>query len=467
MLPPVDCVGSVCSNDAIFFFGIDQNASVVVYNSYKPLIKQSSLLNAIAWNLSTNKLLFAGDNGIFVADEYAPLLKIHSSKNNNNVSCISTNDRWYAYAISNYMNVVAYNDEQLVSSFKSDQEFTAVKLMNNRYLIAGDSSGGLMIHNCHSHLLSTNFKSKDYIQGQSSINCIDVCTNRMNWFTMCNDSRYTYVFDIAREKMIYAAGNHTSPVNECSFNPIQPSLIVSCGLDKRIILHDLRVNEHEQQMKNRVLSITAAVPLNCIQYLPMSEKYVLCCSTNGYIYVYDLRRSLKPVFVNNEIKHESQKCRCIIDLSIHPTLKYSEMHQKLNLNVNQSKSVDESISNFNELSSISSAVAQLPNYMKQKFGIVDISNAFNDENINENKNKTSVKKLMIEKSTKAEMNESVIRKIIAEEIEKSEIRMMSKISHMMGQMHSDLIQQFVTNEMSFETTAQQILKELQMMQNNK
>merc|ERR1712046_4264 len=54
--------------------------------------------------------------------------------------------------------------------------------------------------------------------------------------------------------------------------------------------------------------------------------------------------------------------------------------------------------------------------------------------------------------------EDRFRSIVKEEVEKSEKRLEEKISGMMSQMHSDLVEQFITNDLSTEKNIEKLFQ---------
>ena len=292
------------------------------------------------------------------------------------------------YASDNSLVCIDWNTKCQVSSFTNhSNNFNAITFVANRYLIGGDTQGGIIIHNCNSHLLSCHF---DKYIGMSGINCINNCKHRINWFISCNDNGYLYLFDITREKIIYQnnfnsanqnlintdtnnnsgsflnisgfssinsnnnnsnnnnnnisfntnrnnysfSSNITSSVlNECCFNPVQSSLIVTCGLNKYLMVHDINTQKI-------IYNIETKSPLSCVSYLPTSDYYIMACSCNGDLYLYDTRKlssNLNSSSFNSELTSSLSSAsalissietgNCILGLSIHNCLQYSEILQ--------------------------------------------------------------------------------------------------------------------------------------------
>eukprot|EP01084_Bolivina_argentea_P158803 276626_1 len=451
----MDCVGAICGDNKISFFGVDNDLCVNIYKSYTPSNIQS-VTNAINYHPERDQLLCAGTHGINSIDseisnhtqqdfdfENKPILT--------NVSCLTSNAQWFGYSTRNTMNVIAWDSRKLVTTKKHKEHFNAISFIANRYIIGGDNKGELLIHNCNSHLLSTTFDG--YIS-QTCINCIDVTKNRINWFIASNDNGFNYLFDITREKLIYYDYTHSSPSNQCSFNPLYSSLFVSCGLDKQVLVHDIN-------RKKIGIKLEAKAPLSCVKYLPGSEKYIICCSTNGDMYLYDLRRFTKPI-------QEVKTLNCIIGLDVHDTLKYSSLNSvdkedkevtELNADLGSLSVTTEEIVNTEAMaiqsqSPISSAVAFLPEYMNKKFGNVKMkqNNAKVDKieviTIDTNTKKDKAQTAAEQSESKDDDLENKIREIVREEIESSEKRVLKEFGKMIHQLHSDLLEQFCMNEIS-------------------
>jgi len=257
---------------------------------------------------------------------------------------------------------------------------------------------------------------------------------------------------------------------------------------------------HDVNRKKIAMQLEAQHPLSTVQYLPGSDKHIVCTSTNGYIYVYDLRKSNKPIY-------DTYIANCILNLDIHATLKYSairkammtkeeeeenpqgteeEEEQKVELRVETETETRERVE-----SPISSAVARLPSIhdLNKTFESIYIKSSHANSaeimtrnvNVKESKNdvvNSNEKEMQIEcgNEMKSKINreseseskdesmketriltEAKVREIVREEVMRSEKRMLSEVAKMMNQVHLDLIEQFVHNEMSTEKHIQSLM----------
>merc|ERR1712129_92914 len=324
--------------------------------------------------------------------------------------------------------------------------------------------GCILLHNCNSHLLSAKFDDYVNIDG---VNSIGTTKNRINWFCCSNDGGSSYIFDITREKMIYYDKSHSGPANECTFNPMYSSLIVSAGLDKKIFVHDIN-------RKKIGIKITAQSPLSCIQYLPESERHLLCGGTNGDIYLYDLRKFEEPL-------QTLSTSSCVLGLDIHPSLNFASIEMAIKEKKESVLKANQNKLNRN-MTPISSAVSQLPpmEYMSQRFGKIDFKQEMkfdqiaveetdvshsivpNDNETNSNDNESvllDTASLVEEVHDISEGNlEDKIRRIVREEVNKSETRVLLEMNSKFEQLHSDLLDQFITNEISAEKNMEKIFQ---------
>lgn len=485
----MDCVGSICSGNKISLFGVNPDSSIDIYKSYTPS-RPSSVINAIKFHPDTEQLLCGGTDGAFqlTVDDISTAHPLNTMTGN--VSCVTSNSQWIGLSQKNTMNVYSRESGQVISTKTHRDNYQALSFIANRYIIGADIRGEILIHNCNNHLLSTSFKG--YVN-QNGIQHIDVTKNRINWFIACNDSGFNYLFDITREKIIYYDYSHASPASQCAFNPIYSSLFVSCSLDQKVLVHDVN-------RKKIGIEFETKAPLSSVQYCRDSDKYIICGSTNGDLYLYDLRRYNMPL-------HETKTEGIILDLDIHPTLKVSALSPQINVEpepvmscavtaVNSKKSKNREITeskpametemkiqNTSEnvqdqlghsILSASDAVAGLPQYLSKRFGNVQIEDCPPTEEMKtevleedpcdmstswrapkretESTNISKAKNVVNFSLSADDMNEleDRFRVIVKEEIAQSEKRIEEKVSGMMSQMHSDLVEQFITNDSSME-----------------
>ena len=448
-------VGSIlCGDNTVSFLGLDDVLSASIYKSFTPT-NDKSVINDFAFHPNKDLLLCAGTSGIWSIDastntkeKYLNFGEASKSSNPSSISCITTNDQWFGWSEQNVTKVFAWNDcSKLVTMKKHTQNINAISFIANRYIVCADINGTILLHNCNSHLLSTKF---DAYVNMNGVNCIETTKNRINWFCCSNDNGSNYLFDITREKMIYHNTEHSGPANQCAFNPVYSSLIVSVGLDKKIFVHDIN-------RKQIGIKVTTNSPLSCVQYLPGSEQHIICGGTNGDVYLYDMRKFVEPM---QTITTSS----CVLGLGIHSSLKFSsiQMNKENIAKLNQNKI------NKDMMSPITSAVSTLPSmeYMTQRFGNIDIKKEINFD-FGENDNKTidtndnnkqeveTIKETNVECKEEHDL-EGTIRSIVQDEISKSETRVLKEMNSKFEQLHSDLLDQFITNEISAEKNMEKI-----------
>lgn len=479
----MECVGSICSGNKISLFGVDNDASINIYKSYTPS-RPSTVINSIKFHPDTDQLLCGGTKGAFQLNIDDISTRHSLEAITGNVSCVASNSQWIGLSQKNTMSVFCRKSGQMVTTKTHREHYQALSFIANRYIIGADIKGEILIHNCNSHLLSTSFKG--YVN-QNGIQSIDVTKNRINWFIACNDSGFSYLFDITREKIIYYDYSHRSPASQCSFNPVYSSLFVSCSLDQKVLVHDVNRKKIGIQFETKA-------PLSSVQYCRQSDKYIICGSTTGDLFLYDLRRYNQPL-------HETKTSHCILDLDIHPTLNLaalcpepqdpepdpvlvpvgngtatSQSAESTEREMKTQHTKDsENEDRVQSILSPSDAVAGLPQYITERFGSVQLDDskemktevADNDMSTWRATKQTKDKCNIPESNTTTncslsmdDMNEMEdrFRAIVKEEVQESEKRLEEKISGMMSQMHSDLVEQFITNDLSTEKNIEKLFQ---------
>ncbi|KAM7397335.1 hypothetical protein PAMP_020317 [Pampus punctatissimus] len=159
------------------------------------------------------------------------------------------------------------------------EEVTCVSFnANDSYIASGSTSGDLVLHS-----LTTNLSSKAFGHGSDQpIHDLRLSTLKRSLLGSVSDSGTVVLWDSNTQKELQVFDSaHKAPGSGLAFSPISELLVVSVGLDKKIVFYDTA-------SKIVVRSIRVDNPLTSVDFTPDGTGLVVG-STRGKIYQYDLR----------------------------------------------------------------------------------------------------------------------------------------------------------------------------------
>ncbi|XP_033824294.1 protein NEDD1 isoform X2 [Periophthalmus magnuspinnatus] len=167
------------------------------------------------------------------------------------------------------------------------EEVTCVSFnANDSHVASGSSSGDLILHS-----LITNVSSKPFGHGSNQpIHDLRLSMLRRSLLGSVSDSGTVVLWDSNTQKEIHVFESaHKAPGSGLSFSPASELLVVSVGLDKKIVCYDTA-------SKIVVRSIRVDSPLTSVDFT-LDGTGLVVGSTQGKIYQYDLRNSSAPTRV--------------------------------------------------------------------------------------------------------------------------------------------------------------------------
>uniref|UniRef100_A0A3P8RV47 NEDD1 gamma-tubulin ring complex targeting factor n=1 Tax=Amphiprion percula TaxID=161767 RepID=A0A3P8RV47_AMPPE len=191
------------------------------------------------------------------------------------------------------------------------EEVTCVSFnANDSYVASGSTSGDLVLHS-----LTTNLSSKAFGHGTNQpIHDLRLSMVKRSLLGSVSDSGTVVLWDSNTQKELHMFdGAHKAPGSGLAFSPTSDLLVVSVGLDKKIVCYDTA-------SKILLRSIRVDSPLTAVDF-SLDGTGLVVGSTQGKIYQYDLRNSSAPTritvahktsvtclrFQSNASKHKSSK----------------------------------------------------------------------------------------------------------------------------------------------------------------
>nr|XP_019968172.1 PREDICTED: protein NEDD1 isoform X1 [Paralichthys olivaceus] len=241
-----------------------------------------------------------------------PLVELAEGKRQTRVCLSSSSQFLVSGGLDHCVHLWDLKTKRLHRSLKDHrEEVTCVSFnANDSYIASGSTSGDLVLHS-----LTTNQSSKAFGHGSNQpIHDLKLSALKRSLLGTVSDSGAVVLWDSNTQKELHVFDSaHKAPGSGLAFSPASELLVVSVGLDKKIVCYDTA-------SKIVLRSIRVDSPLTSIDFTPDGTGLVVG-STQGKIYQYDLRNSSTPTritvahktsvtclrFQSNTSRHKSSK----------------------------------------------------------------------------------------------------------------------------------------------------------------
>ncbi|NXW97786.1 NEDD1 protein, partial [Larus smithsonianus] len=295
------------------------------FNPHTPTHPVSSLCWA-----SNNRYLAtasaAGDKIVVSSCKSKPvsLFEIAEGAKQTCVSLNSSSSYIVSGGLDNTVNIWDLKSRKVYRSLKDHKdEVTCVTYnWNDCYIASGSLSGEIILHSVTTNLSSTPFG----YSSRQPIRHLKYSSFKKSLLGSVSDSGGVTLWDVNSQSPYHNFENtHKAPASEICFSPVNKLLLVTVGLDKRIILYDT-------SSKKLLTTIVADFPLTTVDFMPDGTTLAIGCS-RGKICQYDLRQLTSPV--KTVIAHKG--CvKCI-------RLQFSSTFSKSNLTASSNKPVSKRV----------------------------------------------------------------------------------------------------------------------------
>ncbi|NXL48624.1 NEDD1 protein, partial [Podilymbus podiceps] len=267
----------------------DSSSLTVVeqFNPHTPPHPVSSLCWA-----SNNRFLAtasAGGDKIVVSScksKPVPLFEIAEGGKQTCVSLNSSSSYIVTGGLDSTVNIWDVKTRRVYRSLKDHKdEVTCVTYnWNDCYIASGSLSGEIILHSVTTNLSSTPFG----YGSRQPIRHLKYSSFKKSLLGSVSDSGNVTLWDVNSQNPYHNFENtHKAPASEICFSPVNKLLLVTVGLDKRIILYDT-------SSKKLLTTIVADFPLTTVDFMPDGTTLAIGCS-RGKICQYDLRQLTSPV----------------------------------------------------------------------------------------------------------------------------------------------------------------------------
>jgi protein NEDD1 len=271
------------ASDVIKTYRVPKLEAVVEFKK-----QHQSEINEVSWN-HNNKLLAtcSADGKIYLNRSDGASLGAFPDKDNceTNSLCFSTGSRYLATGGSdNLVKIWDLKKKSVVKLFKTHTDaITCIKFSRtDSHLASCTLNGELHVHNLLSGKTVAQYKLED-----TAFKAIRYAPLKKNQFATCSDSGAVHIWDYTKKQPIGAFKGHTAPTSAIAYSPTLPTLLISAGLDKKIVLIDT-----VKQTASKVIQTEA--PLTAMD-LHDDGNTLVVGTASGKLLVYDIRNEVKAV----------------------------------------------------------------------------------------------------------------------------------------------------------------------------
>ncbi|NWV08967.1 NEDD1 protein, partial [Ptilonorhynchus violaceus] len=275
------------SGDDIKIWDSSSLTVVEQFNPHGP----SNPVSSLCW-ASNNRYLAtasaAGDKIVVSSckSKPVPLFEIAEGAKQTCVSLNSSSSYIVSGGLDNTVNIWDLKSRRIYRSLKDHKdEVTCISYnWNDGYIASGSLSGEIILHSVTTNLSSTPFG----YGSRQPIRHLKYSSFKKSLLGTVSDSGNVTLWDVNSQNPYHNFENtHKAPASEICFSPVNKLLLVTVGLDKRIILYDTL-------SKKLLTTIVADFPLTTVDFMPDGTTLAIGCS-RGKICQYDLRQLTSPV----------------------------------------------------------------------------------------------------------------------------------------------------------------------------
>eukprot|EP01012_Entosiphon_sulcatum_P041584 TRINITY_DN5544_c0_g1_i1.p1 TRINITY_DN5544_c0_g1~~TRINITY_DN5544_c0_g1_i1.p1 ORF type:complete len:722 (+),score=91.73 TRINITY_DN5544_c0_g1_i1:43-2208(+) len=271
-----------CSSDGIKLWKVDDAGSgAAPLTTLKHHLKS---VKCVKWNHNNQVVASAGADGkVFLSHAAEGSVLQTIAEEIEEISCLSftTSSRFLAMACASRVLVYDIKEKHIANTFQSHgSQVTSVSfnLGDGAHLLSGCTNGDIFLHNIQLNSTVGKLSTSVTSSGVRSVLYSSLSPN--NAASAHEDGCVVY-WNVVDRKAAIAFQQHHAAVTALAFSPISAALLVSVGLDGRVVFYDV---EAGKVVKN----VHTGMPLTALSF--MGNGCTLAVGSLGTILILDLRR---------------------------------------------------------------------------------------------------------------------------------------------------------------------------------
>ncbi|KAF4091186.1 hypothetical protein AMELA_G00034120 [Ameiurus melas] len=248
-------------------------------------------LAQVCWSSSNQYIVSAssiGDKLVVTSlkSSPVPVMELAEGKKQTRLALNSTSQFLVSGGLDNTVNIWDLKTKRLHRSLKDHKEEVTCVSFNggDSYIASGSTSGDIILHS-----ITTNLSSKAFGHGPNEpVHDLKYSLMKRSLLGSVSDSGSVVLWDTNTQKELHTfEGAHKAPASGLAFSPANDLLFITVGLDKKIVCYDTssKIIFRSKQIDS---------PLTAVDFTPDGAGLVVG-STQGRIYMYDLRNLSAPV----------------------------------------------------------------------------------------------------------------------------------------------------------------------------
>ncbi|XP_006812933.1 LOW QUALITY PROTEIN: protein NEDD1-like [Saccoglossus kowalevskii] len=189
--------------------------------------------------------------------------------------------------------------KKLKKTFKdhSDTVTCIAVNFNDTYIASGATNGNILLNN----VITGQCFSPLTLPNAHAIRGLQYSHFKKHLMGSVSDDGSLHLWDsVARRHLASFTDTHRAPATDICFSPVNDMLIVTVGLDKRIVCYDA-------QGKSAIKTIVTDAPLTSVDFMNDGVSFAVG-SSRGQIKLFDLRMSASP---KSEIQAHKSSVQCL------------------------------------------------------------------------------------------------------------------------------------------------------------
>ncbi|TRY56154.1 hypothetical protein DNTS_015271 [Danionella cerebrum] len=273
------------------------SSSMMLVEQFNPHCSTHPVAQA-CWSSSNQYLVSAssiGDKLVVSSLKSSPvsIIELGEGKKQTRVSLNSTSQFLASGGLDNTVHIWDIKSKRLHRSLKDHKEEVTCVSFNggDSYIASGSTSGDLILHS-----ITTNLSSKPFGHGPNvPIHDLRYSLVKRSLLGTVSDSGAVALWDVNSQKELHLfEGSHKAPCSGLAFSPANDLLFVTVGLDKKIVCYD---TSSKMVFRNKEVES----PLTAVDFTPDGAGLVVG-STQGRLYLYDLRKLVAPIKITSAHK---------------------------------------------------------------------------------------------------------------------------------------------------------------------